>query len=818
MRAASRDVLIADFVALASLLQLPGQDVQNQTIVVATVKRWLVDHFGWLLIMDNADDLALAADFLPSGARGSIVLTTRAQATGQVAVGIAVDKMEQDEGALLLLRRAKVLAPDALLNTASPAARAQAEAIVQALDGLPLALDQAGAYIEEVGCSLAEYLALYQQCRIDLLNRQSALPSDYPYTVSSTWSLSFQQVEQTNPAAADLLRLCAFLDPDIIPEAIITAGASALGAALAAVAANALRLHEVIGVLRKFSLVKRNPDAKMLNIHRLVQAVLKSNMDLETQHLWAERAVCAVNAAFPEITTSTWAFCGLCLPQAQACLELIDQYQLVFPEAARLLHQAGDHLTARGLLRSAETFLKRALEIREHVLGGEHLDTLATLEALAYLYLNQGEYDQAEALYRQALTIRERVQGNVHPDTASNLDGLALVYSLQGHYDPAETLLQRALIIKEQVLGSDHIDITETLNNLARLYYLQGQYEQSEALMKRAVTIVEQVSGPEDPQTGILLGNLGYLFRVQGRYEQAEALHQQSLRIKEQVFGPEHFSVAFSLDSLASLYQLQGRYEQAEPLYRRALALRKQALGLEHPDTASTLENLALLYVAQQKYVEAESLHQQSLATRERVLGPEHPDTANSLTNLASLYSVKGQYEQAESLFERALAIREQAQGPEHPDTATTLNHLAGLYRNQGQYERARSLYQRALSIREKKLGPDHPDTVTTLKDYTELLQKMEPTTSATRNEEQDTAIFPRSESRSTSSVKAAGLTARELEVLCLLAQGLTSAQIAEQLVLSLLTVNTHVRSIYSKLGVTSRSAATRWAIEHQLL
>jgi DNA-binding NarL/FixJ family response regulator len=56
------------------------------------------------------------------------------------------------------------------------------------------------------------------------------------------------------------------------------------------------------------------------------------------------------------------------------------------------------------------------------------------------------------------------------------------------------------------------------------------------------------------------------------------------------------------------------------------------------------------------------------------------------------------------------------------------------------------------------------------------------------------------------------------VEVLRLLAQGLTSAQIAEQLVISLLTVNTHVRSIYNKLGVTSRVAATRYAVEHQLL
>jgi DNA-binding NarL/FixJ family response regulator len=54
--------------------------------------------------------------------------------------------------------------------------------------------------------------------------------------------------------------------------------------------------------------------------------------------------------------------------------------------------------------------------------------------------------------------------------------------------------------------------------------------------------------------------------------------------------------------------------------------------------------------------------------------------------------------------------------------------------------------------------------------------------------------------------------------VLRLLAQGLTSAQIAERLIIGLVTVNSHVRSIYSKLGLTSRAAATRYALVHNML
>jgi ATP/maltotriose-dependent transcriptional regulator MalT len=62
------------------------------------------------------------------------------------------------------------------------------------------------------------------------------------------------------------------------------------------------------------------------------------------------------------------------------------------------------------------------------------------------------------------------------------------------------------------------------------------------------------------------------------------------------------------------------------------------------------------------------------------------------------------------------------------------------------------------------------------------------------------------------------GLTAREVEVLRLVAQGLSYAEIAEQLIISLLTVKAHMRSLYNKLGISSRSAATRYALEHQLV
>jgi len=221
-KADSREALSSDFVAIAGVLQLPEKDAQDQSLTVNAIKQWLERSTDWLLILDNADDLPIAQQFLPTTGKGHILLTTRARPMGKIAQRVELDTMEPEEGILLLLRRAGILSPDAPLAAASAVDRAQALQLVAALGGLPLALDQAGAYIEETGSALLRYLELYQTRRQALLRRRSKLPTDHPEPVATTWSLSFQQVEQANPAAAELLRFCAFLHPDAIPEELIS--------------------------------------------------------------------------------------------------------------------------------------------------------------------------------------------------------------------------------------------------------------------------------------------------------------------------------------------------------------------------------------------------------------------------------------------------------------------------------------------------------------------------------------------------------------------------------------------------------------------
>src|SRR5260370_32619023 len=226
--ATTYETLFTDFVALAERLDLPEKDAQDYSITVQAVKHWLETHPRWLLIIDNADDLEIINDFLPTRGNGHIIITTCSQATGTIAQPLEVPKLELDDGAVFLLHRARIIPTTALLADVSDEDRANARAIAHLLDGLPLALDQAGAYIEETRCNLSDYLTRYQKQRTTLLKERGRFSPVHPESVMTTFSLAFKKVQKANPAAADLLRFFAFLSPEAIPLDLLLEGAPEL--------------------------------------------------------------------------------------------------------------------------------------------------------------------------------------------------------------------------------------------------------------------------------------------------------------------------------------------------------------------------------------------------------------------------------------------------------------------------------------------------------------------------------------------------------------------------------------------------------------
>ncbi len=664
VRAAAVDMLCSDYVSIAELVNLEVKDNQDQIHILHTVKRWLSRQRNWLLILDNADDLKIIHDYLPeeNNNNGHILLTTRDPAVQGIVPGIAVEEMDIQEGINLLLHRARGLMLRELMpeKNVSPEEQDAATRIVTTLGGIPLAIDQAAAYIQQTECGFSRYLERYQKRHADLLKWKQEVPSDYPGTVATTWGLAIEQVELRNPAAAELLRLCAFLDPDAIPEDLLQKGASELGSVLQPLVEDDLLFDAAIRILRSFSLIRRLVDRNCLAIHQLVQVVIKDRLDIPIQQQWAEQIVRAVNAAFPNVVAvKTWEQCQLYLPQVFACVDHLKQYDIQSEAAASLLYRAGQYLTERG------------------------------------------RYSEAEPLCLLSLAISEKVAGRDHPLTGTYLNSLANLYQNQGRYKEAEPLYQRALEISENAPVRDNLSIATRLNNLANLYRVQKRYEEAEPLCKRALALCE-TEGTEHPSMATSLNNLANLYQDQGRYEEAEPLYRRALTTSEEKQGKDHPSIGTILNNLANLYNAQGRYKEAEPLYKRALAISEKAQGKEHPSTGTYLKNLALLYQVQGRYEEAELLYKRALAISE-IEGTEHPSIVIRLNNLANLYRVQGRYEEAEPLYKRVLMISEKTMRPDHPGIATILENYADLLEKMQRPEEAAQLQARAQTIRAKQ-------------------------------------------------------------------------------------------------------------------
>src|SRR5579875_3001437 len=632
VEAETRTTLTSGFVALAEVLELPERSEEDQRKVVASVLRWLGQHQNWLLVFDNVEDLALLKPFLPASGQGALLITTRLRALEAVAQSIELPPMSREEGLAFLLARARRQPGGELSPVSNSHEHAAAQEIVAAMDGLPLALEQAGAFIDTTRCSLSDYWRLFQSSRIRLLDRQDTA-SGHPLSASKTFALAFERVEQQNPAAAEILTVCAFLAPDSIPETLFLEGAPQSESTFEALAADPQIFEDALKTLLAYSLLQRDPAARTLTIHRLVQVVLRERLSEEVQRAWIRRIIDALNNLFPvdEATQGDyWQAGKRLLSHALMALAFSQQWEQDEVQSLSLRCHVAMFLCKRAQYAEAEAHFVSCVRVGEALLGSQHLLV-------------------AEALYGQAEACRE-----------------------QGKYAEAEPLFLRSLHIQEQNAGVEHPLIVQLLTNLSLLYWQQGKHEQAESLYQRALQMLEHAQGPEHPHVASLLTNLGVLCKERRNYEQAEALYQRALNIRERVLSPDHPLVAYPLHGLADIAKKQGNYEQAETFYQRALSVREQALGPEHPLVAQLLINLAELYKERGSYEQAASLYQRALEIFERALGPRHPDVAESFHSLAHFYQLQQRNEEALSFYQRALTIREEMLGPAHPKTQET--------------------------------------------------------------------------------------------------------------------------------------------------
>ncbi|MFE4754456.1 FxSxx-COOH system tetratricopeptide repeat protein, partial [Streptomyces mirabilis] len=542
---------------------------------------WLQWHPGWLLVFDNVedpDDLGHYLGTLPDGHH----LATSRKATGWQAIAptmpLGLLTAESSTDLLCRLAFGELQAP-------SPGQREQATALAAELGYLPLALEQAGAYLFETGTDLADYQALLGQV-LDA----AAGGIDPERTVARVWHHTLASIESRNPKAVGALHAMAWLAPDGIPRSLLTP-----------LFPDILTLGQALGMLHAYNMISFSADRRTVSIHRLVQAVLQHHPTTEPGEHPPGRheAEQLIRQALPDQDDATEPW-ELLLPHVFAHATSVPSDSTASTEAADTYEAAAQYLYRQG--RDAHTIPLRTtiLAQRERVLSDTHLDTLNSRNNLASAYQSAGDLGRAIPLFEATLAQYERVLGDTHPNTLTSRSNLASAYRAAGDLGRTIPLFEATLAQFERVLGDTHPDTLASCSNLASAY------------------------------------------RAAGDLGRAIPLFEATLAQRERVLGDTHPDTLTSRNNLASAYQSAGDLGRTISLFEATLAQRERVLGDTHPDTLTSRNNLAVAYESAGDLGRAIPLFEATLTQFERVLGDTHPDTLNGRSNLASAYQSAG--------------------------------------------------------------------------------------------------------------------------------------------------------------------------------
>jgi len=604
--AETRNTIISGLLAIARLLDLPQKDSVNEEQTILAVQQWLGTNQKWLIILDNADDLLMVRSFLPPAWKGHIIFTTCSAITGKVAQLITLEKLTPDQGAYLLLKRS---GRDVARDTAD---WADALLISQEVDGLPLALEQAGAYIEGNFLSPSEYFNLYKAEGVRLLEEHNFLGEQDHAPVTVTFSLAFKDLARQHSAAIDFLRVCSFLPSDDIPEELFTNGVSELKGELALIADNAKSWTEFIGLMCRRSLLKRNFKNRSLSLHRVVQAVLREEMNEEEKRVSSSQALSVVDASYPHVEYDN-PLCERLLPHALHCLGYAAELG-VRKDVARLTNQVGYYLHKRGDYSDAEALLTVSVVAHEHMFPPNHIKNVSTKVNLVNLYSDIGKIKEAEELVIKLL-------GIVDSDSQS-------------------------------------LQVVSVLNSFGCVCIAQKKFEEAQSLYEKALNMLESLSETETSLAGYIVNNLAHLLVIQGKPD-AEKMTKRALDIRERVLPPDHPDISMSLNNLAVIYKHQGRFDEAEPLFIRALAIRDKAFGQEHPETGVVMHNLAMLYLKERRKLDQAA----SLIKRVIKIQQKNSLSGRTLRNgnflvLAEIYSLQGKLRESLNAYKKSLIYK----------------------------------------------------------------------------------------------------------------------------------------------------------------
>ncbi len=524
--------------------------------------------------------------------------------------------------------------------------------------------------------------------------------------------------------------------------------------------------------------------------------------------------------------------------------------------------------------RQAHTlyYMKLAEEAAQEIRGPRQAAWLERLER---------EHDNLRAVLSWSLTeakdaeAGEAGKAEQRPEIALRLcRALIGFWQIHGHYSEGRSILELALAASG---GMKTPLRAQALTNAAMLVNIQGDTERAAVLAEESLALYRELGDQEG--IALALYQLGHVAWLKGDFARAAALLNESLELSRAL--SDTISVAYAFYSLAGLANIRGQYARGVALFEDALALFRQE-GNKRGVALALLQLADLLFTSQGDATRIRSLLEEGLALCREIgdkdglalyhyfsgqvaLSQVDVSTARSqleeslalyremgdrqriaraLIGLAKLETHQGNYQAAQTLTEESLSL---ARGGRHllniaagleglahvaaaQGTATSSNtNILWAAQLWGAADALRDTLEAPLPLVERAMYESSVEAARALpgpgvfaRAWAEGRSMLPEQALAAQGQAPGARPSPAAETPSTKSpphpLIPDGLTAREVEVLRLAAQGLTDAQIAEKLVITRRTVNWYLTSIYSKIHVSSRAAATRYALEHHLI
>lgn len=435
-----------------------------------------------------------------------------------------------------------------------------------------------------------------------------------------------------------------------------------------------------------------------------------------------------VSAAVHDTIGKTYHSLGLYDRAEEEFRAALKQRRAIFdaehPDVISSMNNLAMLLVDKGQFDEARRLCERALDLARRVPGRDSL-VAGSLSSLGSLLRATGDLEQSERCFREALRLRRRELGDKHRDVATCLNNLAALLQQTARFDEAETLYRDALAMRLELLGNPHPDVAVSMNNLAMLYWEQGRYDAAEPLFRQVIDQQRSLVGNDHPMVAAALNNLGLVRKAKGDFAAAESLFRQALDIQRRVLGPDHSDLAETTNNLGVLFYARGDLEGARSFLEDALAIRRRALGNDHPGVAKNLNDLAALHYASKDYDAAEPLYLQALEMYTRLVGPSHPLVGAILNNLGALTRAQGQLEQSEAYYRRSIDVFTEVLPADHPHLAGSLAGLGRTLLDAGKASDAATYLRRALSIQRASLPADSTQTVLTEKLLAECLVEL---------------------------------------------------------------------------------------------